>query len=662
MDFRHNPQNSGHQQSSTTVWTQPSTDEQRRYYSKHAGEKRVFGWITTVFQGAHGAIAFAAWTGIYVWLFQSIPFMLPLAPVLSGVTLVALHVLFRVTWQTYWYDRLDDDPNTDSPVWVPVVIIVALLAAEIQGFQQFLEGQVKPATERPTEQVHKEHDTTVASLEQSYSNEKSAIEATYKEKERAATLPYDRQIRSARNRSVTGEAERKQRNREVASLERQRDQALAPVLAAKAEALETAYKSYSSSKNNALGRRDQAVAHIDASNQAEHTRVATQLDNVGTYSYVLSFALLALIALLSYRTVRINVKSGIIPLRNYTILDAHGSLPERIFTAIADAINRRGLQFAVWMHRLLSPKTAITSFDGTVVAQPGTYNTPEGFHQQQHPTPTDDELLRKKVADKVLGAAARGEVKLTPELLQQEFENARRLNGHYKDTPIGGKHEPSPASARPAEGPTVAPPHQRTAVTAEEYDDLVRTWARRVQAQLDAYDQHVRNGETGPAGEIQKYVMSDPLSPIVKEGNRLHLEWGVRDGEFVVRRRDKAHWVALAEVSERSLEGTTTSEAASEAAEDEELFKQNLNLFKQRLVPHFDDEGNVIGVKYRKKSGEWTTYDYNTVAGQLRIYQRRADRGEVSDAVREGLEKWQYATSLFRGREVANDNLQPVVL
>ena len=180
MDFSPNNQISGHLHKSTTVWTQPATDEQRSYYSKHAAEKRVFGWITTLLQTAHGAVAFAAWTAIYLWVFKNIPFLLPTAPFLAGGTLIALHILFRTTWQTYWYDRLDDDPNTDSPIWVHIAIIILLLGAEIQGARQYLAGQVAPIERHNTDDIDGAYRTEAASIEQAYRNDAAAITDLYK--------------------------------------------------------------------------------------------------------------------------------------------------------------------------------------------------------------------------------------------------------------------------------------------------------------------------------------------------------------------------------------------------------------------------------------------------------------------------------------------------
>lgn len=659
MESRTDSQISGHQHNSTTVWSQPSTPEQRHYYSKHAAEKRVFGWITTLLQTAHGAIAFAAWTAIYLWVFKKIPFMLPLAPIIAGGTLVALHVLFRTTWQTFWYDKLDTDPNTDSPIWVPLAIVILLLGAEVQGAKQYLAGQVEPAAAKETGQTDAEYNTTIASIEQAYRNEAANIADVYK----AKTAPLDRQIAAARARSADNDAERRQQRARIATLQAQRD----AVLTQKAAALEKALATATESRNKATARRDEAIAVIDTHNAGELARYTAEMGSVSAYAWVLSVGLLFLIAGLSYRTVRINVKSGILPLRNYTILDAHGSIPERICTAITDALNRRSLQFAVFIHRFFSPKKAITSFDGTVVAQPGTYNTPEGFYPGQHGQHqvSDHEASQKVLHKFYIHAAQNPGWQPSEELYASEIQKAKTLNGTYNAAPLG-KTEPSPAPARASEGtPTPPAPHlARYGTTPDGYAELIRHWRGHVEAQLQAYDQAVLNRQPGAAAAIQDYVFTDPNSHIVKEAKRLHLEYGIREGDFVVRRRDRQHYTPLHLVTFDTLDQPHPAPSPA-ASDDEELFKQNPNLFKQNILPQKDASGRVIGIQYKKKDGNWTAYDYNTVSGQYRIYRKRADKGEASEAVADGLEKWEYAMSLFQeGREelASRPNLQPIAL
>jgi len=422
---------------STTMWSQPSTDAQRKYYSKHAPKRRVYGVIMTVLQGTHGALAFSAWSAVFVWALGKFAGDVPmLITTLALGSLLAFHILFRVTWETFWYDRLDDDPNTDSSIFIPLVLFLLLLFIEQRGTALFLQGQIESPVAVDTHPIESEHSTTLASIEQGYNNEKSEIIATFKARESAATIKYDRAIAAERRRLNSAEtpADRRAINGRIASLNAQRDNALAPILAQKADALQRALDNYTSRRNAETARRDQSVAGITSTNQAEMMRYQTEMSSVHGYAWILSLSLLLLISALGYARVRINVKSGIIPLRNYTVLDAHGSTIERIGTAFGDAFNRRSQQFAVWLHRTLSPNDPITSFDGTVVARPGTYNTPDGFLQPNpdpHPPVTDQEAILK-----VLEKAKRHGIVLDSQNFLLEMQKAKAMNGSYADAPF----------------------------------------------------------------------------------------------------------------------------------------------------------------------------------------------------------------------------------
>lgn len=370
------------------MWTTPQTDEQKRYFSKHAPKRRVYGLIQTVLQALHGFLAFAAWIAVFTWAFDKVPVLQPYAPYLAGTLLLVFHVLFRVTWSTYWYDRLDNDDRTDSSIFIPLAIMAVLLFTESQGARMFLEQQVKPLAIQATDAVESAYTQATAEAATAYSSAVKNIETVYKEKQRAAVLPYNNRIAQLRKRKIDDPAERKSIYNQIAALERQRDEATAPIAAAKASELEKALQRQTEQTTRATARRDTHVQQIDTGNRQETQRHQTDLANAGTLGWIISFILLGLIAALGYAQVRINVNSGILPLRNFTVLDAHGSAVERIGTALADATNRRTLQFAVWMHRLLSPTQALQSFDGTVVAKPGNYNTPKGmFTAENTPAP-----------------------------------------------------------------------------------------------------------------------------------------------------------------------------------------------------------------------------------------------------------------------------------
>ncbi len=423
------------------MWSTPTTDEQKRYFSKHAPKRRVYGLIQTVLQGLHGFLAFAAWVAVFSWAFSKVPVLLPYAPVLATVLLLVFHVLFRVTWSTYWYDRLDNDERTDSSPFIPLAIIAILIYTESQGARMFLEAQVKPVAERSTTDADNAYTTAIGEANSTYSNAVKNIEAVYREKQRAAALPYNNRIAQLRRRKIDSDSERREIYNQIATLERQRDEATAPIAAAKAGELEKALTAKSGKEQRATDRRDKHVADVDTHNAGEQQRYTTDMANAGTLGWIISVILLALIAALGYAQVRINVNSGILPLRNFTVLDAHGSMVERLGTALADATNRRTLQFAVWMHRLLSPNHELQSFDGTVVAKPGSYNTPKGaFTAANTPMPPTPSQNLGEAYQKVWAKIEqlRGQYPgYTPDqgVLNQELTKAMMLNGTYATAP-----------------------------------------------------------------------------------------------------------------------------------------------------------------------------------------------------------------------------------
>ncbi len=637
MELQHNSQNPHPNATSTTMWTQPITEEQKRYYSKHSPKRRVYGWIMTLLQTAHGFLAFAAWTAIYVWVFQRIPALQFLAPVLSISTLFALHVLFRTTWDTFWYDRLDDDPNTDSSVFMPIAIITLLLFAEVNGARQYLSAQVKPIERQSTAEIDQSHQSTITTIEAAYEKNKREIASIYREKERVAAAPYNRQIKALQ---AKGE--------KIGAVQYQRDKAVTAIRKEKAEALEKTFQAYSTTQANANTRKETSVTAVDNYNASEAARYTSELGSVNTYAWVLSVCLLALIAGLGYARVRINVKSGILPLRNYTVLDAHGSFVERFATAIGDSFNRRSLQLAVWFHKLLSPKRPITSFDGTVVSRPGTYNTPEGFFPPDH-----DAALRSKVFLKLENEAKEGGLQITSDMLERELENARRMNGTYLKTPLSGKPEPSASSAQ-VEGY----PHPAGEFS---FDQKLKEWAGLFIRLIAIYDKAIADGLALQAKEQATYINSAD-GPVVKGANLLGVQYGIVPGqpEIMVWKSETPNIkIPLSCVSEASL---TTTHDLPEAGESEDLFKQNLDLFKQRILPQLDSEGRVIGVKYNKKDGDWVTYPLTQVEAYVRNYSQRASKKQTP-ANLDGLKKWSYALSLFeKDTELKSEVLHPVTL
>jgi hypothetical protein len=377
MDFKQNSQVLVDPGKSTTIWTQPKTEEQKRYFSKHAPKRRAYGVIMTILQFVHAAIAMAAWGTIFMWALQKFPSITWLSPLLGIGSLITLHWLFRTTWDTFWYDRLDNDPNTDSSVFMPIAILVLLLVVEINGAEKFLVNNIEKPLTMDAKPVDQEHATLISHFDESYKTDAARIEDVYKTKLNATKKKWNSKIYAAQNESVgSDEAAQRAKRRKVAGLIAQRDTEIAEIETAKADELAKALNDANARKRQEQQRRDRSIARIDSTNVAAHESYADDVNDAGTYAWIISVALLGLISGLGYARVRINVKSGIMPLRNYTVLDAHGSAAERIATAIGDALNRQTMRVSVALHKALSPTGPITSFDGTVIAKQGTYNTP----------------------------------------------------------------------------------------------------------------------------------------------------------------------------------------------------------------------------------------------------------------------------------------------
>jgi hypothetical protein len=310
---------------------------------------------------------------------------------------------------------------------------------EINGAQHFLINNIDKPVAVDAAPVDTEHATLLSHFDQSYSNDARRINEVFAAKLAASKKMWNSRIYSANNESAANEVAQKAKRRKVSGLISQRDADIGAIESAKADELSKALAAFNDRKRQEEQRRDRAVARIDSTNVAASQAYADDVTDAGSYAWLISIALLGLIAGLGYARVRINVKSGILPLRNYTVLDAHGSAAERIGTAIGDAFNRQSMKAAVAIHKALSPSGAITSFDGTVIAKQGTYNTPAGFHQVQPPTPShkvDAGEAWAKVFAKMqeMQQGQPGYVP-APHILKKEHSMAMEMNGTYQAAP-----------------------------------------------------------------------------------------------------------------------------------------------------------------------------------------------------------------------------------
>jgi hypothetical protein len=587
----HNIPNAPAGQKSMSMWTKPETPEQRAYFSTHAPKRRVYGLIQTLLQAGHTALALAAWTALFSTSLAKIgvpPFYIMC---ISGLMLIVLHVLFRVTWETFWYDKLDKDTRTDSSPFLPIGIMIVLLITEKKGATEFLTKQVDPIVEKTTASLDSSHQAAIAALKMDYQEEVTRIEQSYAKAEETATKGVDASISAWQRKQIISDNDRNWVNSNIATLNTSRGKKVEQANVGKSDALAKALADYNTAKGNLGGRHGQQIALVDGHNTKERDRYEAELGEVDGYAWLISLFFLLAIGALGYARVRINVMSGILPVRNYTVLDQHGSFIERIQTAIGDAMNRRGLQAAVWIHRYLSPDKPLQSFDGTVVATPGEYNS----HGVQS--------AKAYAADRI---AIR-----------------------------------NPPATKPATTTPSAP-----GAGSNEMERIKKLWKGVVE--FGDSDDEIA------VFELRRTLLEDHgIVTVPKSSGDVKFYQERISVAQMEQRHPMPKTRAFAPVTTRAAaSATSTLPATAPIIELHPTTEPRPDLSGQvQTAQHgfktITSGGQVVGLQYIKQGGQVGTIDLAGVRSNLKKYQERSTKGEVSDAVAKGLDRWEYAISLF---------------
>lgn len=373
--------NTANSQTSVSRWTKPTSEAQTSYFSTHAPKLRVYGLVQTAIQVIWAAVSFVACKSLFDEVFSHIPALLWLSDYLSAFALIVLHVLLRTTYQTYWFDKLDDRTETDSSIILPLLIMAALVWLDYEGAKRFFTSQIEPPKHVSAAPLDSTHQAQTARLDVEYQAQKAEIESVFDGKEAAAVSALDAQIKRLERTRPIDEKDAAFIARKLNKLHRQRDDKTAPVEQAKADSIAAVYTSHQNRLARLDARRETLLAKVDSLNANEDARHQSDLASVDGNAWYLSLFFMLIFALLGYASVRINVKSGILPVRQYTDLDQHGSPLHKIWLAISDGGKRQLHRFAVWLHEALTADAKeLTDFDGRVIVR--------GNNQDTKPAPT----------------------------------------------------------------------------------------------------------------------------------------------------------------------------------------------------------------------------------------------------------------------------------
>ena len=173
-----------HPQRSVSRWSKPQTPAETAYFSTHAPKRKVYGIVQIAVQIIWAAVSFIACKNLFDWAFSHTPALLWLSDYLAALTLITLHVLLRTTYNTYWYDRLDNRTETDSSFLLPLLIMAGLVWLDYEGAKTYLTGQVEQQNYIPAAPIDSAFQNQVAQIGREHERRGAEIESILNRKQR----------------------------------------------------------------------------------------------------------------------------------------------------------------------------------------------------------------------------------------------------------------------------------------------------------------------------------------------------------------------------------------------------------------------------------------------------------------------------------------------
>ena len=353
-------------QTTTTVWSQPQTAEQKNYFSRMAGFRRTLTWVTLIFIGIcialdlSGAFALSAETiGRVIsneWIIKGVPVAL----------LAGLHIVAKKALETHFYYKWDNDPQTNLHPAFFVLPYLVIVAIGIFGSITLFQGFVAPVQAKDNTAADQRLAERKSGADNAYNASKTSLEETYKSKVNAANSSANAAIAAQNKRRQKTAADRAVVAREIRKIEAKRQENLAAAEAYKAQQLEA----YETTRNSAYAKADEdhqyETTGIKTHNEKETNRFEAETADSKRFAYAINFVFLILTIMLIVQKVRIDTKSGIFPIRQYTELDAHGGWISQAQTVFSDIFNLRMTQMLSAIHKVGAPKE-VRTYNGQVL-------------------------------------------------------------------------------------------------------------------------------------------------------------------------------------------------------------------------------------------------------------------------------------------------------
>ena len=360
------------------LYSKPTSHAQEKFYARFAG-------VMTAHTVARRFVQYLIWfplssVALAVLVQQTVakffepPFWTIF--ILCSIDVFFLHKLMSSGYKAHLFNKWDDDPDTNSSLWLYVGIGILLALLEWKTTANFFQANIEAPTLAKVEDVDAKRINRENQIKEEYLLSKSQIEENAAKQEELAAPSTFAEIRKLQETQPKTRADREYIKNRLATLDKQlaayptiRDirketsRRLDEAIVKQQRALNQLGKNYEGEVND--------VAILNSSAQADYE---ASMNSANRYAGVVSVVSLFVFLVCAWWEVRIKTKSGIFPIRQFTDLKAHGDVFEKGALAMSDVLARWFHQLFYSIHKSGSETAGqLRGFDGEVLMQDGNY-------------------------------------------------------------------------------------------------------------------------------------------------------------------------------------------------------------------------------------------------------------------------------------------------
>lgn len=363
-------------------WTKPSTDPEKSFYSRFAGALKNYQatqWFTQYLVWLPIA-AFAITEMIIQPLHQFI--QVPFVAIFLIMLLVTynLHRLLNGEYTAYWYDRLDDNPQTNSTIYFTLLLGGFLALMEYGATAKYLQNQIPIPEIASTESAESWFSNKLNEIDSRYEKDKLRLEENFSSRFEAVSPALLKEMRKWDNMKPNDwkDLQYVRRMRKNATDQFYNQHSVKELVASHESALQQLQTSYNNELQLLQSERDQKKGQIISNNTKTDTEYQLKMKMANGLSGLFSIVCFAIFLWCGYKKVYIKAKSGIFPVREFTDMDTYGGNLEKSKLVLSDIFNRYIHHRLFRMHRKSSQTIGtLYGIDGRVIMADGNYQV---FH------------------------------------------------------------------------------------------------------------------------------------------------------------------------------------------------------------------------------------------------------------------------------------------